>query len=139
MKEVIREESESRSSGGSADLLAERTVDRVFAWSRDSLVARVTSEIQQGPSAYSMVGADYDDEAIVDLSAEDLVACFEEFFKCAEPDDAAGSTFYIPARRGARRSDRGGGLSGRSRGPDLGRDRSFNRGVEGRDDERQRR
>ena len=78
---VVRYEFEQRGSCDSAETLAARIVDNidVAEASRAGVLARVASEIRQGPSAYSSLGSDYDDEAILETSAEDVIAYLEGF------------------------------------------------------------
>ena len=80
---VTRRAFEQRTADDSAETLAEHILDGLvgaLAHSRSTLEALVASEIRQGPSAYSSLGSDYHDGAILDVSAEDVIACFEKFF-----------------------------------------------------------
>ena len=89
IEEIVRQEFEQQTPDDSAETLAARIVASVSGIpeeSRDDVVALVAREIRQGPSAYSSVGSDYNEEAILDVSAEDVVACLERLCSAPEVD-----------------------------------------------------
>ena len=82
IEQIVRQEFEKRASDVSAEILAERIVNRIVDivnGSRNELVGQVVCEICCGPSSYSREGSDYDEEVALDISAEDVIARLEGF------------------------------------------------------------
>ena len=77
---IIRQEFERSAPDVSAEVLAERIVDRVFERCRNDLVAEVAGQIDDDRYACSSLPSDCDQGAVVAIYVDDVIACFAEFF-----------------------------------------------------------